>query len=742
MKINLGSSKLKKSFFPISFDSSTTSNFGECIPTFCHEVVSDSHVNIDLRSAVRFAPLTLPTFGKAYLHNYAFYHKFVDLWSPFNDMLAGTPFTSGSGQTYIPTRVPWLTLADLWFIVLNHCSWSFWDVSRANVSNPQASPLNVGNYTISPHSTTLSPLALQNGFAATVAAQLGSSVRLQYLTSSNRRTNLISDFSTDLPNTFIPHGSVGSSEAITPAGSDFMIYTSQSKVYKLVSSVSGIPEPIGGGTSNSLLICCKLNNSGKLLRKIFMGLGYQLKNIQQSVNILPLFAFFKSYFSTFAPKRFLKYEQTAFGRLMTSVINNGSDFATTLFYDTYTNGSLCPQIIDELLSCFYTEDTDYYSSQIIGMVNDYGTNLNQMYLGVDSDTGSVMRGFIGSDMENNAVPGINFNDSDGTPPGDTMLHTQAQQNILSRLTNFVNRRSLVGGKISELLESMFGIPKSDVLCEDNPYIGSNVIDVDFSDVFSTAETQEGSLGEYAGKAIGIGSSDKLSVNCSSPGVVLVFSTIVPRTQKVQGVNPNLFHTQRYDFYNPAFDGLTLLPSNRYSLYCVDSIADTRPDGGLSFGNQSLFAEYKTRTQGILNGDLSLVSTKSTYDSFTLDQTIANYVVQDPQNEADGSIKFALTSPNSSNWTAGTMWRYIGRWLWLGNYDRIFVNTRQFYSTDYADYSNVGWQDRDTHVTDDNLIIHNVVDLKINAPMLPLEDSYMTKDLEELENGVGTRSQSE
>lgn len=735
MKINLGSSKLKKSYFPISFDSSTSSNFGECIPTFCHEVVSDSHVNIDLRSAVRFAPLTLPTFGKAYLHNYAFYHKFVDLWAPFNDMLAGTPFTSGSGQTYIPSRAPWLTLADLWFIVINHCSWSYYSVSSQNVVNPQSSPLNVGSFTVKPAVSAQSAVEIQNGFPATVAAKLGSSARLQYLTTSNRKTNLIYPLLGSAPNVYIP---ASSSEAITPAGADFMFLTSPNKMYHLSTS-SGVPVPNSSDTS-SRLVCCKLNNSGKLLRKIFMGLGYQLKNIQQSVNILPLFAFFKSYFSTFAPKRFLKYEQTAFGRLMTSVINNGSDFATTLFYDTYTNGSLCPQIIDELLSCFYTEDTDYYSSQIIGMVNDYGIDLNQLYLGVDDsgDEGNtVTRGLIGSDVTSNAVPGINFSDNGG----DHMLHTQSQQNILSRLTNFVNRRSLVGGKIADLLESMFGIPKSDVLCEDNPYIGSNVIDVDFSDVFSTAETQEGSLGEYAGKAIGIGSSDKLSVNCSSPGVVLVFSTIVPRTQKVQGVNPNLFHTYRYDFYNPAFDGLTLLPSNRYSLYCVDSIVDTRPDGGLSFGNQSLFAEYKTRTQGILNGDLSLLSTKSTYDSFTMDQTIANYVVQDPAG-SDGSFDFVLTSPNSSNWTAGTMWRYIGRWLWLGNYDRIFVNQRQKYSTDYSDYSNITWQDRDTHVTDDNLIIHNVVDLRINAPMLPLEDSYMTKDLEELENGVGTRSQSE
>ena len=73
-------------------------------------------------------------------------------------------------------------------------------------------------------------------------------------------------------------------------------------------------------------------------------------------------------------------------------------------------------------------------------------------------------------------------------------HTQSQQNVLARLTNFVNRRSILGGKIADLLESVFGIPAKDVLKDDNPYVGSSIIDVDFSDVFSTAETAKAHRG--------------------------------------------------------------------------------------------------------------------------------------------------------------------------------------------------------------------------------------------------------
>lgn len=741
MKINLGSSKLSKSLFPISFDSSSTTNFGECVPNFCQEVVSDSHVNIGLRQGVRFAPLTLPTFGKAFLHSYAFYHKFVDLWSPFNDFLAQTPFTTSSGSSYIPKEVPSIFLDYLWFIVLNHSTFSYWKINTQTVFNPSSSPLNVGRFSLSPLTLSEDHAALDRGLVRTLASAIShsfSSSLAGYLSNPTRKTNLIYPISGPAPCTYVDSSS---DDAVTPAGSDFMFVCKQNSAF--VSSSTGNPwKPIN--PSDQYVCCVKLNNSGKLLRKIFLGLGYHLKNSHVSVSVLPLIAYFKSYFQTFAPKRFIKYDQTSFGLVMSSVINLGRSFTDVLFSDLYTSSSLLPDFIDDLLSCYYTQDTDYYSSQILGLTNDYGDSLSQSYLGVDSNSGEPVHRRISSYPSLNDVPGINFNDpsSDSDSGGDGVLHTQAQQNVLARLTSFVNRRSLVGGKIADLLESVFGISKGDVLDDSNPFVGSAVLDVEFSDVFSTAETQQGSLGEFAGKASAAGDVGMFNVNCSSPGLVLVFSCLVPRTQKVQGVNPCLFHTRPYDYYNPMFDGVTLLPTNKLSLYCVDSLVDNyNTSTPQSFGNQSLFAEYKTRSQGILNGDLSLLSTKSTYDSFTMDQTIANYVTQGSIG-ADGSVDFVVTSPNVQNCVAGTMWRYIGRWLWLGNFDRIFVNQRQIYSTDYSDYSNVTWMNRDTHVTDDNLIIHSIVDLKINAPMLPLEDSYMTRDLNELSSDRGERAQGE
>lgn len=734
MKVNLGSNNMSKSHFEISLDSSTTLNFGEVVSTFCKEVVADTHVNFDIRSAVRFAPLSLPTFGKAYLHKYSFYHKFKDLWSPYDCFLSQTPFTSFNGTSYIPSQCPCFPLSLLWYLVLCHSSFSTFKVVNSNAVNVGNSPISVGSFKVSPV-TIGGVINFTRGMLYTLAVAThfpsGIASPSSYFLNSGRLSDLVTPLG-------VPTLSyLSGDDYISPSGADFFLLVKGSNLY----TSSGSSFSALSTSDTSYLITFKLNNSGKLLRKIFLGLGYQIKNVTKLVSAFPLLAYYKSYFNLFAPKRFVKYEQTSFGKLLNVIEQSGMPISDVLLTDYDSEVSLLSDFIDDLLSCYYTQDTDYYSSQIIGQVNDYGGDLGQSYLSVDGE-GKSSVGVLRSEVSEGVPPSINFNPSlDGTP---SVQHTQAQQNLLSRLTRFVNVRSVLGGKISDLLQSIFGISKTESFDDSDPYIGSSVVEVQFSDVFSTAETSEGSLGEYAGKAMGVGSSNSLHVNCAYPGVVLELSCVVPRTQWVQGVNPELFHVYYNDFYNPLYDGITLLPTDKLSLFAVDnfmegtSLLPRVTDS--SFGNQSLFAEYKFKSQGILNGDLSLLSTKSTYDSFTMDRTVANYVTQ--SLNSDGSISFDYTAPSLSFLAAGTMWRYIGRWQWLGNFDRIFVNLRQTYERSDLNPSNIYWSNRDLNVTDDNLVVHNVVDLNIDSKMLPLPDSYLTRDLNDLQNSSGLVSQSE
>lgn len=793
MNVNTGKSEHKKSFFPITIDSSTSLNFGEVIANFCHELVPNSHLNLSIRNAVRFSPLSFPTFGKADLKTYIACHKMTDLYPPFNDMLAQTPY-SGAHTTYVPTEVPTVPLWYLWLLVYTQCDFNFFagHPSSLNQSTaylfPEGSPLTFNQFEFSAlnnegifhvteggadlqvdeHAVASSSLVMWlvdslsssplSSFFSNSVAEIDVDVLKNYLTDVNSYDEFTSRVIDGVySSVFNSTVDLGSTDYLFPINLvSRRVNNGYEHVLPALFAYQGNKKYLNGSFSNLdsfgfcfgenpgfvnsadiLFVGMRLNNSGKMLRKLLMGLGYQLAPLDTPVSILPIIAYFRSYFDLFAPKRFVKYDQTYCYRAINSVVQSGIPMSDILFENVGFGWS---DIVDDLLSCFYTKDTDYYSAQIIGLVNNYGSSLDASYIPVyKNDSSGQPR--LGEPTQ--IVSPIN-----NTPPSldlsGTLQHTQSQQNVLSRLTQFVNRRSVLGGKLAELLKSVFGISQKEV-DEYNAYIGSMVTDVEIGDVFSTAETAEASLGEYAGKAIGRGFSDNFNIDVDVHSLVLSMSVLVPRTQYVNGLNPLLTHTDHSDFYNPMFDGLTLVPSRRSSLYCPQ---DYVPYYDKSFGNIPIYSEYKTKTQGILSGDLSLPSTRSSFDSFTMDE-IFSPVFYD-ENIEGSSTEVTLRSVQQLNFetlVCGTMWRYIGRWLWLGRFDRIFVNNRITFNDiinnvlgsfiENTPYSNI----RDHSRSDDNIVVHSIIDMKINAPMVPLSNSFLTQDINELFD-MGITSQSE
>ena len=454
MKVNLGKSEHKKSFFPISLDSSTSYNFGECLPNFCHELPPDSHLNLSIRNGVRFSPLSFPTFGKADLKTYIACHKISDLYPPFLDMLAQTPF-SGSTSTYVPTEVPTVPLWYLWLLVYTQCDFNFFTGFANSVDDnidgfafPGKSPLMFSDFVFSPLKYRTDPfqvLSDGNVFYTDPDSAVSSSLVywLADSLSSSPLSNLVGshpvgDLDTDSLVDYLANSSsydefssrisdgVYSSifnTAVEPGmcdllypinGANFkwldeqsillptLFWDGSSKSYLPASSQanheSGLlvkcPSNIGEFSPHKLFVGIRLNNSGKLLRKILMGLGYNLAPLDTPVSILPIIAYFRTYFDLFAPKRFVKYEQSYCYRAINKVVQTGEPMSTALFDN---DGIGWSDIVDDLLSCFYTKNTDYYSAQIIGLVNNYGSSLDASYIPVYKDsTGSGSRFSVGN----------------------------------------------------------------------------------------------------------------------------------------------------------------------------------------------------------------------------------------------------------------------------------------------------------------------------------------------------------
>lgn len=778
MKVNIGLDQTKKKPFAISLDSSTTANFGECIPILGTEVPPNTHISLNIRDAVRFAPLSFPTFGKAFLKTYAYVHSIKDLYPPFDDLLARTPYTAVSGRQYVPLQVPTVPAWLLWLSVFSNCSFTFYSTNYNGVEDIKTSegaftklPISynpiTGIYYNSDDNSVPQSLSI-NDISASLPLWILRTIRqngvsklkpftsdfgdadsyINYIMTPNSRDKIFcNNDSSNLGSLYLPFTS-DTDPFVTPQSADFLFCINSSQTQFLSMDTDGTLTPVTlpsgkflrfresgvdpSENASHMFVAIRLNDSGKFLRKIFMGLGISLQPTNTPISLLPIYAYFKSYFETFAPKRFVKFEQTYFYSFINTIVNTGIS-APSLITDSgngYFSNVSWSNILDDLLSCYYTKDTDYYSAQIIGLINDYGNSISQRYMGMVDDVNDGL--LVSNDIITGGDDGQQASLDLGQRGMSTVLHTQAQQNILSRLTQLLNRRSVLGGKIAEFLKSTFGI-SSQAIEDYNGYIGSSSLDVNFSDVFSTAETSEGSLGEYAGKALAFGDGDTFKFETKIHSIVVAFSVIIPRTQYVQGIHPYLTHSRPDDFYNPMFDGLTLLPTRKSSLYPGSNFF-TFDDDYLSFGNIPIYSEYKTKTCGILNGDLSLRSTKSSYDSFTMDEIISDITYYDPNDKEPWKGNMTILQYNPKSLVAGTMWRYLGRWLWLGRFDRIFVNNRLNFkdflsSIDPHPGIDQGFNTtRRLGRTDDNLIIHHVVDMLLDSAMVPLSGSFMTDDL--------------
>lgn len=730
MKANLGTSRLPKSFFPFSLDSSTTINFGEVVPIFCHSVVPGSSVNIDPRCAVRLAPMSKPTFAEVYQKTYFYYYRNKDIYPPFDNLLSQTPYTNSSGTTYIPKSVPNVHLSLLWALVLSNCEYSLYTVPTVNINKSYSdSGLSVlsEEMTLLPYVPQTTPIIdFDRTLKAIVQGNFMSSV------SDNIRFSSVNSQGRYISGTYVPHVFDNGIQikGVTPVSADYSFATSN--VYEIVDdSVKRITPP----TNYSFMLCCRLTDSGKLLRKILLGLGYQIINVDKMVSIMPILAFHKAYFEAFAPKRFIKYDQTYIGRALHTMIDNGTSFETVLFKNQVFDGrvSFLSGFIDDLCGCYYTQDVDYYTSQIIGQLNNYGdTPLAPHYM--TTSASSAINDGGGANVSTGTPPSL-------VPQGDAVTLSQSSLNVLSRYTQMLNRRSLMGGKIADFLKSVFNISKDR---EERNYIGASTMNVGISDVFSTSETTEGYLGEYAGKAMGFKGLDNLSINCDEHGFVFGFCTIVPRTQHVNGINPCLFQFAQNDFYNEMYDGLTYLPTSVLSFCAIDTpFANfNKLLPSKSFGNLPAYSELKMKTQGILNGDLSMNSTKASYDSFTMDQVFEHYVVRKTNEESDPlgtDSVYQFVWPNAAIFSASTIWRFIGRYLWNGRFDRIFVQNR-LDDSDFYDYYQYPYDSyRNDYRTDDNIVAHYVLNLKVNSPMLPIGNSFMTEDLANIADKSGYRA---
>lgn len=671
-KVNMGIST-KRYTHDMSFDNNTTLAFGVCQPLFCQLLNHKDKLAGNIRQLVRLAPLPVPSFGRMRLVNKLRFVQMTDI-CPFYEALLSGSYVNTSDLNYLPKEVLQISIRELTQVVLQYSVIDYFKVDKSS-------------------STT--KYVYQNILTPSVYKEAISVLKTAYANQSQ--------FASIIPNPQPHGGNVGT--AISPDSADYLVST------------------------DDAFICFRLTERGKRLRNVIIGLGYELDlSCSDKVSFLPLFAYFKAWYDSFAPSRETQWNQTnAFILIDASFQKYLIDLNhfTTYGGSTEKIQKALLGFFEDLANTWYVANDDYVSAHRLNVVSTTNSGFN--------DIKSPLSG-----VETNLSPLSTTSDTVPTVYSSTPLNQFALE-TLQRISKFINKDTVIGKKVSTWLKVHFGADVASSFFKDSVSLPDVVVSCNINDVFSTADTtsSDGSgeqLGSYAGKGLGFGDGS-FSFTAPSFGYFVVVSCLVPDSKYFQGVDPSLFGVDRFTLPNADFDALSfeVTPSSFLCGHNDIFIVGQKSTSNMGFGFVPRYSGFKTR-RNIVNGDMSRRGTIASYSPYYLDKILTENAIRSEKN-ADGSYGFVAV--NNPLPLASEVWRYPTRYPWLGNFNRIFYNSGNAVFDD-ASSSDVA-NDFTTTPIDDNFIVQSVITMKLTNALKPIAMSYDVYD-EDTDNSSKTITQ--
>lgn len=646
VKINLGFNK-KRYTRDMSFDNNTTFSFGDVQPLYSQFLLPDSDINVSAKSFVRLSPLKWPSFGRLHLELVSRFVPCSEVFAPFESLLSNIPYSHG-GVNFIPSSLP--------FINGNILAFALFSTSRLTFLKEDGSVFVAGQ----PNSAT-------DPYPVLYRLLLGF----------------------DLPSDSLFYRK----NAPKPFGESDLTFDSADYVVPLMVD------------SQRIFALYRFTSSSQRLFKVFKGLGYVPLSDPSSSgfvkpNILPLLAFYKSYFDTYSPVRDMSFLNTKCYALIDFLSTNTvtNDFSSLDGYQRIYH-LFEPFVLNELSNCWYAAPDDYISVHTAEPLNVVNPStfpvLDGLHTLVLSTTGT-----------DDSFPGNVFTEDNVAAPMSSALLKG-----LTTFTRYIAKDSVIGQRLSTWMQQHFGADVSNQLFKDAHFVGRHTIPLQISDVMSTSDTasSDGStgrdLGAYGGKGLGYGDFN-LKFHASVHGYLFVFATVVPDSRTNQGFDPSLLANTRFQLPSPEFDGLGYEITDRRCLSDNNGIfyaeASTKSNG---FGYVPRFTGFKYR-KNVANGEFGRRSSSSTFAPYYLDRLLTpNRIIQGSR----GDYQFNHISLP----TASSSWRYITRYDYLSDFDRIFINNPN---------------PRDAvHSIEDNFMCQCIFDVSLTDCLKPLKMSYDTFD---------------
>ena len=440
--------------------------------------------------------------------------------------------------------------------------------------------------------------------------------------------------------------------------------------------------------------CFRFSDFGRALRDIMIASGLQL-NVASSkrVSFLPYIATYLAYFECQSMQLYKNWQNTAAYKIMRRFETENVWDLSASFRNIQSNqidSKLFVEFINDLASMWAIEPQDFVAAHTRSPITSplSFNNLDSFINGVDNEVAT-------QDGPEDAprVP-IDQTDTTDQPEGlennhlpfiDRIKHDVVTAELLRKLTLRMNVNSIIGRKTINLLRNNgFG---EWVDLQKATFIDYGEMRLDLKPVVATADTStsEGKgadLGQYGGRGYGHKVHKSKTFANKVPGYYILLTTIYVDAGYCQSVDPYNYQTEVDDFYKREYDALGFEIDEKNQVHGSLTFACEGDHGKLdeSFGYIPRDTKYKHIHNKLL-GYFTDGELKDVYETYQLEKMLPvglpsfskdNEVPYDGTHE--DSYKFMMRGARfapSDLPIAGYIWRFLGRFPWLGRFDRIF-----------------------------------------------------------------------
>lgn len=616
-----------------------TSEIGYVFPTYARNYINDANISLGTRTGVRLSPLFVPTMGKLDVRHYHCFVPFNRCYSPFDAFLAREPFNFAASSR-IPDVLPCFSVGKLLAYLFASESMMPDGSARNDFSEWVSSgQINVG--------------LTASIYRCVRSGDVRGTYSLVDWDADNTHNDIMDELFGVAPSNILPSTPLGYSACwpsmIRTSVKDLFVKlqpSSTSPVYPMAQSLSSVgdvpdnhivadymqsvsfpsfdncdfcyevkdPE---GDYGTFYKVCFNFNGVLKRLRSIFLGLGYSFNPFDQEVDTpLKLFAFFRAWYSLFGVTRDTNFNDTNCAWIYrffssyyigsTEILSGSQASLDTKFI----------AFIKDLSDLTYTCPADYFTSAVQN--TQQGVANNAVSLNGDPTGYSVSGARARTDLTPSAFVGTGSDGSYVSAIGMT---------IAQRLLRWVNKNTVVGRKISDILYARYGQIKTDDDSSEGVYkVGVDTTPVEIGIIFNQT-SGEGSapLGEFSGIGSGGSRASRHSFNTPSYGVFITLTAVVPEMGYFQGkLRENSAGIRdSFEFPDSAYDALgwetvrynELVADRQFHRYGDVNSATTSLG---NYGRQPRYTYWKCGFNRVL-GDISLPHMANSMLSYTLDR---------------------------------------------------------------------------------------------------------------------------